>query len=319
MVEAIAPIASPPGGEVGQVTTADGAQLRVAWWPQRSATARASVLLLHGRTEFIEKYHEVVDDLLARDYAVLTFDWRGQGLSHRMLADRRKGRIDRYESYLSDLDAVLSALRDRMARPYLLLAHSMGGHVALRHLSSGSEVWNAVVLSAPMVDINFGPLGRPLANAISRAGVHLGMHDFALPGRARQAPWTLGREEAARRFERNPLTSDRRRYGHMLAWLQANPDLSVGAATVGWLRASLASARLLARPATARDITAPVLVLSAGDDRVVCNRAQAALVCHLPQADLITLAGSRHEPMMERDPIRAQFWRCFDTFADDRL
>ena len=318
-MEAVAPIASPPGGEVGQATTIDGAPLRVARWAQRGATARATVVLLHGRTEFIEKYHEVVDDLLARDYAVLTFDWRGQGLSHRLLTDRRKGHIDRYESYLADLNAVLSAYRDRMPRPYLLLAHSMGGHIALRHLSYGSEIWNAVVLSAPMVDINFGPLGRPLANAISGVGVRLGMDDVALPCGARQAPWTLGREQAARRFARNPLTSDRQRYGHMLAWLAANPDLSVGAATIGWLHASLASARLLARPATARAISAPVLVLSAGDDRVVCNRAQGALVRQLPQGELITLDGSRHEPMMERYPIRDRFWQCLDAFADARL
>ena len=239
------PIASPPGGEIGQIRAADGTLLRVAWWPARSTTARATVVLLHGRTEFIEKYHEVIADLFARDYAVLTFDWRGQGLSQRLLADQSKGHIDRYESYLCDFDAVLSAFHDRMPQPYLMLAHSMGGHIALRHLPGVDNVWTGVVLSAPMVEIKLGPIGRPLAEAISRAGVRIGMHDSALPGRKRQAPWTMDRDQAARQFGRNPLTSDPMRYGHMLAWLESNPELSVGAATVGWLRASLSSSRAL--------------------------------------------------------------------------
>ena len=54
-------------------------------------------------------------------------------------------------------------------------------------------------------------------------------------------------------------------------------------------------------------------------DIAVSLPTQAVLVRHLPQGELITLAGSRHEPMMERDPIRDRFWRCFDTFADRRL
>ena len=64
---------------------------------------------------------------------------------------------------------------------------------------------------------------------------------------------------------------------------------------------------------------APVLLLSAGQDRVVCNRAQAALVRHLPRGELRTLVDSRHEPLMEVEPIRDRFWQRFDAFADDRL
>ena len=56
-----------------------------------TGTARASVVLFGGRGEFIEKYAtEVVGELLARGFAVLSMDWRGQGLSSRMLADPAK-------------------------------------------------------------------------------------------------------------------------------------------------------------------------------------------------------------------------------------
>jgi lysophospholipase len=44
---------------------------------------RGSVVVSPGRSEPIEKYFEVVQDLLDRGFVVLVHDWRGQGLSHR--------------------------------------------------------------------------------------------------------------------------------------------------------------------------------------------------------------------------------------------
>ena len=62
----------------GAIQTPDGVNLRFARWappPGRKGT----VLVLQGRAEFIEKYFETVRDLRARGFAVVTFDWRGQG------------------------------------------------------------------------------------------------------------------------------------------------------------------------------------------------------------------------------------------------
>ena len=46
---------------------------------------RGTVVVLGGRAEFIEKYFEVIGELLARDFAVAALDWRGQGGSARRL------------------------------------------------------------------------------------------------------------------------------------------------------------------------------------------------------------------------------------------
>ena len=56
-----------------------------------AAAQAARVCIFQGRAEFIEKYFETVRDLRARGFAVATFDWRGQGLSDRALADRAQG------------------------------------------------------------------------------------------------------------------------------------------------------------------------------------------------------------------------------------
>jgi hypothetical protein len=58
--------------------------------------------LLPGRAEFIEKYFEVVRELKNRGFAVVTFDWRWQGLSGRVLADRQKGYVENFRQYDTD-------------------------------------------------------------------------------------------------------------------------------------------------------------------------------------------------------------------------
>ena len=82
----------PDGAFVSTVSKPDGRELRFARFsppPGRKGT----VCLFQGRSEFIEKYFEVVRDLQARGFAVATLDWRGQGLSERALSDPRKGYV----------------------------------------------------------------------------------------------------------------------------------------------------------------------------------------------------------------------------------
>src|SRR5688500_15425947 len=99
----------PDGAIVGALKTRDGASIRFARWlppPGRKGT----VCLLPGRTEFIEKYFEVVSDLRDRGFAVATLDWRGQGLSQRALSDPRKGHVRRFSEYDEDLRALVTGV-----------------------------------------------------------------------------------------------------------------------------------------------------------------------------------------------------------------
>ena len=100
----------------------------------REPPRKGSVVLLTGRGEFIEKYAtEVVGELLGRGYCVYALDWRGQGLSDRPLADRGKGHIDNFSTYMADLQLFLDKVVAPAApRPILALCHSMGAHIMMR-------------------------------------------------------------------------------------------------------------------------------------------------------------------------------------------
>ena len=93
------------------LTTMDGIELRAARWAADAGTAaKGTVLLFHGYGEFIEKYYEVICELRERGYAVATFDWRGQGLSERLIGDSHKGYVSSFSDFVSDAIMVLNQM-----------------------------------------------------------------------------------------------------------------------------------------------------------------------------------------------------------------
>ena len=116
-------------------------------WPRGD---RGTILLFPGRTEYIEKYAHTAAAFGAQGYATLAVDWRGQGLSDRLLADARVGHVGQMCDYQLDVAAMREvAQAQELPRPYFLVAHSMGGCIGLRSLHAGLAV-NAAMFSAPM-------------------------------------------------------------------------------------------------------------------------------------------------------------------------
>ncbi|NNG03550.1 MAG: alpha/beta hydrolase, partial [Inquilinus sp.] len=197
----------------------DGARLRLARWTSPPDAPRAAMLILHGRTEFNEKYGEAAEDLSRQGFAVWTFDWRGQGLSSRLLPDRQRGHVETYDMLVDDLRAVIAAVKAEIgALKLAVLAHSMGGHVAVRYLQTGAAAVAGAVLSAPMLGIGTERFPLWLARALSWAAVSLG---FAGGYALSQRPWRPGRD----RFEGNLLTSDPHRHAVQQRWFVDHPEL----------------------------------------------------------------------------------------------
>ncbi len=290
-----------------------GMWLRFGHRPATVTTPRGSVVVLPGRAEFIEKYGETLEELSGLGFATAILDWRGQGGSDRYLDLRLRGHVPQVEDYLADLAAVLEQLEQlRLPRPWVMLAHSMGGHIGLRHLHDHPGNFAAAAMTAPMFGIDLRAMPEPVAAAICRLAIRLGAGRAYAPG---QGDLDLDR----RRFDGNRLTSCPERYARLRRHLEMSPELALGGVTYGWLGAALRSIALTRRRGYLEAIATPVLVCQAGCERIVSNRAETAAVRRLPRGRLAVFPEARHEILHEREPIRRQLFATIDAFLAENL
>jgi lysophospholipase len=71
---------------------------------------------------------------------------------------------------------------------------------------------------------------------------------------------------------------------------------------------------ITAAPGYAEAITAPVMIATAGHDRVVRTEATIAFAQRMPHCFHGMVEGAEHEILMEQDHLRALFWQAFDDF-----
>ncbi len=297
----------PEGAVCSEIVAADGVKLRHARW--NSATARrGTVVFLPGRTDMIEKYFEVVEELRHRGFAVATLDWRGQGGSQRKLKDPRKGHVWNFDEYQFDVDALMrDVVLPDCPPPIFALAHSMGAAVLLEAVRQGKRWFDRVVLSAPMIGLT-GLRSRGTAQQGAKFASMLGLGRLYVPGGGPMPRASLP-------FVGNLLTSDPVRYERTASIIEALPQLALGSPTLGWMNAAFETMEKLGDPAYPSAIRQPMLIVAAGEDKIVSTLATERFATRLRAGHHLVVAGSRHELLLERDVFREQFWAAFDAFV----
>jgi len=300
----------PPGFVWGSFTAADGAVLRWGHLPVRNA--RAECMMVGGFGEFIEKQFETVRDLAARRIAVWCLDWRGQGGSIRPRRLPTRPRARNFERDAEDLAAFAAEKLRGHLRP-LLVAHSMGGAIALICLKRHPHLFAAAVLSSPMVGLRTGGVPPTLFRFITRPARAAGLGICFIPGAHKWRPDPLPSPERSR------VSTDAERCRLRHAWFSADPGLRLDQATYSWVDSALGLVARISKPEFLGGIRTPILIGRAGREVVVSPMAQRRAARLLPNCTLIELPESKHDPFLERDAIRDYWLACLDRFIAERL
>jgi lysophospholipase len=300
----------PHGFTWGSLAASDGATLR--WGHLPAANPRVECVMVGGFTECIEKYFETTADLAARGLSVWCLDWRGQGGSERPRRWPSRPRPRRYDRDANDL-ALFAKKLPPPRHPRLLIGHSMGGAIGLVCLRQSPGLFDAAILSAPMLGIRTGRIPRPVARCITSAARASGLGLCFVPG---AGPWRPDRIPSPE-FSRTSSDPDRCRLQY--GWFSARAQLRVDQPTYGWLDASLRLVRRISRPEFLSGIRAPILVASAGIEAFVDTAAHRRAARLLPDCTLVEFPDSKHEPFLERDPIRNRWLDAIDRFVVERV
>lgn len=271
------------------------------------------ILIVPGRIESYVKYPELAYDLWHCGYDIIIVDHRGQGRSGRLLQDAHRGHVVHFDHYVDDLETLY--LKEVIAGHYrqrYALAHSMGGAILTLLLARNPAAFNAAVLASPMFGI-YLPMPDWMAHRIL---------NWAEKRPSMREGYALGTGKwRVRPFRLNVLTHSRERYKRSLRFYADDPAIRVGGPTYHWVREGIqAGQNILSKAAT---ISTPLLLLQAGDDKVVDNRSQD-LFCAAMQAaghpceggKPFVIEGARHEILFEKDAMRAEALHAIvDFFA----
>ena len=282
----------------------NGIRLRVMLVTTDKTEARGSIILYPGRTEFIEKYLETVEDLTARGFTVLVMDPRGQGLSQRLTPDPLKSYVDDFQDYADDLAGTVSQFAPLLPKPHIVMGHSMGGCVALQSIISGVIRPSAVVCAAPMLGLY--DVATPILITAVKFLSALGMAKKDLP-------FQRGRSGIPVPFESNKLTSDPARYASWAAYFSNVERLRLGPPTYGWIVQAIRGMNFVNKNADKLKI--PALIVAAGADPIV-DPASNQEFAEKAGATFTVVPGALHELFLERDEYREQFFSAFDSFLD---
>jgi lysophospholipase len=314
--------------------------IRYARWIPVTTPAKGVVVHFNGRTEFIERNIYTYKDLLDRGFEVWALDWRGQGLSERQNKAKQRHSIDSFDTYVSDakyfIDNV-ARIKDANGKK-ILLAHSMGGQIALRYLLSdaGRSVFDYAVFSSPLLRLNddgwYVRLGNLLKNAIGFGSQCV----FRIPGE-----WKSDfKVNACNLVETRSATesalsdiADARKYSHdwnkiadancliessKNAGDPSHPDLRLACPTSGWLHAAFQSTDIVMKNSSR--LTTPALIIRAKPDAAVDidGQTEFCATAKIRCVDIEKEGGTPtgHELLIETQAIRARFLTEFDKFVN---
>jgi alpha-beta hydrolase superfamily lysophospholipase len=157
------------------IHTRDG--LRLAAEHYRVLNRRARVVVVHGYAEHLRRYEKFVAALAQAGYECHLFDLRGHGRSEGV-----RGHVARFEDYRHDLELFVEqtiqpdSARDAASgserlEPLFLVAHSLGGLIALDFVLHRPAPFRALAVSSPFLSPAFKL--PPLVNQVSAVAAYV--------------------------------------------------------------------------------------------------------------------------------------------------
>ncbi|MEX6632364.1 alpha/beta hydrolase [Hyphococcus lacteus] len=292
----------PENAEPFEFEAPGGVNIRGGFFPVDNP--RGTVVLVTGWSEFIEKYFETIRDLHQRGLNVAMMDWRGQGLS-----DREQVKETKWNGYFQTIKNDLEFFTDtqvkpRFGGPYILMTHSMGGMPALKLLSTGNDGFSRAVLCAPMTRLFPEPQNKITGLAASIASTI---------GFARTQ--VIRSKDYADKFDGNIYTSDKARHSLFRDLRLAEPKAASQSPTYGWVNDAIKASKAIHADHALDGIKIPVLIITAGLEQQIDGEDHQIIAASSDKISVETIPGALHEIMMERDSLRALYWKAFDDFV----
>jgi len=133
--------------KTGKFEGLNGCQLYYkTWFPDEPP--KATIVIVHGAGEHIDRYKNLVDVLTKSGYALLGYDQRGHGRSEGKL-----GHIYSWDDYRGDLRIFINKAKQIVPdSPIFVLGHSLGSLIVLDYMIHYSDGISGAIISGTSLD-----------------------------------------------------------------------------------------------------------------------------------------------------------------------
>lgn len=250
---------------------------------QAAPCHRKQLVILHGFTDTIPRYHELIYYFYQAGFDVWMMEHRGHGLSPHDSPDTNVVYIDDWRRYVLDqAKFVTEIVRPHGDGDLVLYAHSMGGGIGLSLLEQYPDLFDRAVFSSPMVEPQMGGISVKQATAMANI--------FCFFGQGKKRVFAQG--EFSQTMDRHE--PDGYSYPRVVWKFQTrlqNVGYQLSAAAYQWVRESVRMSRSLLEQNNIARIKTPFILFQAEKDTYVSLPKQDEFLAKLDQANASNPAG----------------------------
>ena len=289
----------------------DGKKIRIAYWHNlfKEQDSKGTILLQQGHNEFIEKYYETIQEFLDRNFSVVCFDWRGQGMSDKMIDDNKKQFIEDFNIHEEDLKFIINQfITKSLPSPIIGVGHSMGGCILLSSLKKNENIFPKLILSAPMLGFRNEKFLMPF---ISLTSLLQNKEKYMIGSKP-----NMGKETP---FQENDLTHDESRYLRTQRLVRMKPEIRLWGITNAWSKAVKKRLLYIREKDWAENVETDILFINSLDDEVVSSNHIIETSKRFKNSKLVNFESCKHEIFMEKDRYRKIMWNEIDVFLKKEI
>lgn len=267
---------------------------------------KGRIVILHGFSECIDKFTEMIYYFTEMGYSVYAIEHRGHGRSGSLSnIHKSQVNIDKFIYYVEDLKIFLDRIVAKKDSDLYLYAHSMGGAIGTMFLEEYSGYFKKAILSAPMMEIKTGDFPKWVSYIISSVYIAVGNGNNYLFG---QGPFD-GKYDLE-----GAGTSNKYRYENHLEELKSNEEIQRSGGSFKWIFQSLKASDKIIKKENVQKINIPILLFQAGKDTFVKDRGQNKFCERARNCKKVRFENAKHEIFGENDEILLEYLKIIKEF-----
>ena len=271
----------------------DGKKLYYEYFLKQNA--KASVVIVHGLSEFTKKFYEIIWYLLSCDYNVFVYDQRGHGRSFRMTKRSDMLHVGNFSHYARDLDLFINeVVLKASSLPIYIYSHSMGGGISALYLAEHNDKVKKAVMSAPL----FVPCVGKVSHRVAKMSALVCSIIFG-----RKAKFPTSREFNPEIPHREGVDGAFSRWNYNMDLRRNNKEYQTTPMSNGWVYSSLCLYSQAVKGTKPDKIKTPILLISAKNDKVVEVSPQLEFADKCKACSLVSLESASHNMLSAEKQI----------------